>query len=306
MSGAAPLVSSNNRLRVARKRDAALAFCVFSQFEGTRGTRMRKIVTFVTLATIGWAATAHAETSFSAGVNYTSGKYGFNRTTTAEQVPLSVGFDSDAWGVSLNTSFAHVDGPADVLLFGGTVRPITTQAKGKHLSKQDPTQASRTVDGLGDTTLTGVWHAVQGNGTQGAALDLSAGVIFATGDKNKGLSTGETNYDVGAEFTYGTGDLLFDAGAGYEFVTSPTGANFQNVGSATVGVSYRLGEASRVGLAVDWAQSIAKGYDDQTTLTANYVQSFGDHHASFTIYGGGGFSNTSPDLIAGVKLALHT
>jgi hypothetical protein len=266
---------------------------------------MKNIATLATLAAIGWAATAHAETTFSIGANYTSGKYGFDRTTTAEQIPIALGFDADAWGVSLGASFAHVDGPADVLLFGGTVRPITTQAKGKHLAKQDPTQASRTADGLGDATLTGTWRAVQGNGTQGVALDLSAGVIFATGDKNKGLSTGQTNYDLGADLTYGIGDFLFNAGAGYEFVTSPTGANFQNVGSADVGVSYRVGEASRVGLAVDWAQSIAKGYDDQTTLTANYVQSFADHHASFTIYGGGGFSNTSPDLVAGIKLALH-
>jgi hypothetical protein len=266
---------------------------------------MKNIATLATLATLGWAATAHAETTFSAGANYTSGKYGFDRTTTAEQIPLSAGFDTDAFGVSVSTSLVHVDGPADVLLFGGTVRPITTQAKGKHLAKQDPTQASRTADGLGDTTLTGTWHAVQASGTEGMALDLSAGVIFATGDKNKGLSTGETNYDVGGDLTYGVGDLLLHAGAGYEFVTSPTGANFQNVGSASIGASYRLGEDSRVGLALDWAQSIAKGYDDETTLTANYVHSFGGH-ASFTIYGGGGLTNTSPDLIAGVKLALHT
>ncbi len=138
--------------------------------------------------------------------------------------------------------------------------------------------------GWGDTTISIGYEL-----SHRPDLRFSLKQKFATGDKAKGHSSGETDISFQLDYFMPLSDKVsFMNSAGYTLLGKPAsqsdGANknqsgkninltIQNIGYASVGTAYRLSKNLNIGLLIDYQQSAYSKLDDQTSLSLFFNQS---------------------------------
>lgn len=189
------------------------------------------------LATLS-SATTQAETFFSSGLFYLHGQ-----TDTTEQTPIT------AWSAPISISHR------DQAWFGR----ISTA----WLQQSTEDNGTQTVEGLGDTYLS-LGYTLQ----QMPSLQLSLKYKLATGDENKGLSTGEN--DLGLQVDYFqplNPQYTTFATVGYSLNGKPSQTDIQNTGYASLGLGKNIGIRWQIGMSVDYQQSLYRSLEDQTALS---------------------------------------
>ena len=187
----------------------------------------------------------------SAGIDYSSGKYGLDSTTTIWDVPLVLGYSGSAWSASLTLPYLHVSGPGNVIPGIGVVRNSNPQGRGKAAGGAvviPTTYLSGTASGVGDVMAQATFHAIQ-NKDAGLGLDLTGRVKFGTASADKGLGTGQNDYGAAVDLykTLGPGWMAF-GGFAYTWLGSSTYIQLNDVWSGNLGVSYAFDRGDTAGL----------------------------------------------------------
>lgn len=239
----------------------------------------------------------------SAGVDYSSGKYGLGTTTTIWDVPLSIGYRGSAWSFSVTLPYLHVSGPGNVIPGIGLVANTNPQGRGRGGSVTGGTPStflSGTASGMGDVVAQATFHAIQ-NKDAGFALDVTGRVKFGTANADNGLGTGKNDYGAAVDVykTLGSAWMAF-GGVGYTRLGSSTYIQLNNVWSGNAGMSYALDSGDSAGLYLFYQQRPA-----DTGYTRREATLFYNHKISdawiLRGYVLGGFADGSPDYGAGVS-----
>src|SRR5262249_18366484 len=131
-------------------------------------------------------------------------------------------------------------------------------------------------------------------------LDVTGRVRFATGDEDKGLGVGATDYALAGElgrFRNGTGVYLNVA---RRFLGDRAGFDRVDGWLVIAGGSIRTSEKWSFGGSYYWRESSFDGGEEPSELSAYVTYRVSDEFR-ITLNGGGGLSDASPDASVGLR-----
>lgn len=221
---------------------------------------------------------------------YAQGGFGLKETTEIYYLPVVLGYQQDAAKLKLTIPYLAVRGPVTLISGDGGIVP------GSALS------AVGSRSGLGDIWLEGSYR-FRGSGLLPDQVPY-AKIKFGTASHDKGLGTGETDYELGVSYEWAAKNLFPFLTVGYRVVGEPADIVTRNIAVYDGGLTYRLtpqqyATAMFVGSqAVDPAFPRAADFVlawDYSTTGNRYWQVFTDI----------GLSNGSPDFGLGVKFGVR-
>ena len=244
-------------------------------------------------------ASAAPRVSLSIGADYSTGDFGQPSDTTVYSVPMAARLTNGDWSFRISVPYLQIDGNADVadVTDAGADGGAAGGATGTIVR-------SGTVRGIGDTTLS-VTKSFTDLGPQGMYVDLTGRVRFSTGDEDKGLGVGATDYGAGAELgvsRHGNGAYV---NVVRRFLGDRAGFERQDGWQATVGGWLRAGERTTVGASYFWRESTFKGGEEPSELGA-YVSYRMNENLRVAVNASGGLSDASPDASVGLRLTWRS
>ncbi len=259
------------------------------------------------------AFAAHADTTvdLSAGVSYSSGDYGDITSTDVFVVPLSAKVRTGAWTFKASVPFLRIDGPADatvVLYDNGGSRGGNSGSGGRDHPEDNgndgggtTTAADRKESGIGDTSLSAT-YAFDDIGDSSVYVDLTGRVRLPTGDEDKGLGIGATDYGLGTEI-----GIDRDAGGGYlsfgrRFLGSVSGLQREDGWQAGVGGWFNATDRTSLGVGYDWRESSTATGTDPAEIYA-YVSTKLSDAWRINVNASAGLNDASADYGAGVTVS---
>ncbi len=248
-----------------------------------------------TLAACAFALTgpANADAGFSvaSGVDYSSGDYGGTTETEVVSIPLVMRVVSGAWELRASSAYMEITGPADVADSDGG-------AGGGGVSRTD------TARGLGDTNLA-VSYTVREIGGSNYYFEGTGRVRLPTGDAEKGLGVGETDYGLSGEL----GLNRRDGGGSIEltrrFLADHGSVQREDGWQANASVWIRPSESSQTGIFGYWRESSTAGGGDPAQL-GGYFSYRITPNLRVNLSASGGLSDASPDFATGLRLTWRT
>lgn len=260
------------------------------------------------------AGSASAQTvQVGVGAEYSTGSYGGTGDTEIYEVPLTFRVRTGDWSFRVRVPFASIEGPGGVVPGGvddnGGDRSGNSgsgsNGSGGGGGESDPTDPIDPAlgevvggvksSGLADISLSGTYsHDLGGDNY----LDLTGRVTLPTGDKNKDLGTGETDYTVLAEIGHDFDGAGIYAFGGYKIRGGATRSDGAQFGA---GGYFRPVEGVVAGIDAGWSESSINGLDQSADLTA---------YGSFTlskdwrlsVYALTGLTDNAPDFGTGFTL----
>jgi len=236
-------------------------------------------------------ALADTRVTFTTGVDYSSGDYGGTEETEVVRVPLIGRVITDNWEFRATVPFLSITGPADVAdpddPNGGTIVRTGTDT------------------GLGDVALE-VTRNFEDLGGSNVYFDATGWVRLETGDKDRGLGNGATDYALIGELgnSGDNGGVYVSAGRrflGDDGSTTPRRDGWQ----ARVGGWFATGDNSRIGAAYSWREASKAGREDPSEVSA-YMSFQLNEQLGVSVSGGAGLSDASADYRAGVRLTWRS
>ncbi|HCK83185.1 MAG TPA: hypothetical protein DHW63_01275 [Hyphomonadaceae bacterium] len=251
----------------------------------------------------GAMASADTRVSFASGVDYSSGDYGQAIDTEVLSVPLAARVITDHWSFRASIPYLSIKGPADVA--------DTTEGGGGGDGGGDPGGAGSlartgTEVGFGDLTLQATRSFRRlGGEDSGVYFDVTGRVRLPTGDEDRGLGVGATDYTVLGEFGNSgeTGGVY--ANAGWRFLGDRTGTEREDGAQAGVGAWLRVNEGARIGASASWREASSQGNDDPASASVFWSQRLSDN-LRLSINAGAGLSEASADYTGGVRLTWRS
>lgn len=221
-------------------------------------------------------------TSWSTGVEYSSGTYGGD--ADIEDLYLPVGFSVNLPRVSfdLTVPYLSIRGPYGTTIIGPGGEPLPG------------TGEIVTESGLGDIVAGITVYDVLYSDRLGVALDLTGKVKFGTADETKGLGTGEQDFTLRTDLYKFFEQFVLLGSVGYKFRGDPEAVDLEDVLIASVGGIFYASDAARVGLILDYRESAIADGDAVTELSGFFSRELSDDWA-LQFYVFTGFSDSSPD-----------
>ncbi|MDI1326083.1 MAG: transporter [Brevundimonas sp.] len=219
-----------------------------------------------------------------AGVDYSSGKYGGSQDTHVLYAPLGLRAQANRWRVELAVPYVNIRGP-EGSVGGGVVVP------------GDGAVSSRS--GLGDVTLSAAYQLMPAGG-QGLSLEVGGTVKFPTADED--LGTGESDYNLLVSAQLPLADRFRLTGSvGYSWLGDPDLYELEDGVTASLGAIYDVSATSSLGLMGSYRAEYFAGLGEQTQLNP-FVSFRSASGWSATAYGTVGLSDAAPDYGAGLQL----
>jgi hypothetical protein len=274
-----------------------------------RTSRLTRALSACLLATAP-ILSVQADTTFdlSTGVSYSSGEYGETSSTDVLVVPFSAKLRTGAWTFKASVPYLRVDGPADASIAlddnGGRSGSGGSGRDHPEDDDNDDDDADDDIDrkesGIGDTSLSAS-YSFNDLGGSSAYLDLSGRVRLATGDEDKGLGVGATDYGLSAEIGIDkdAGGAYFSAGR--RFLGDSDTLEREDGWQASIGGWRNLGERTSIGAGYDWRQSSSGNGDDPAEIYAYLSVKMSDSW-KINLNGSGGLNDASADYSVGVNV----
>ena len=227
--------------------------------------------------------------TLSAGMDFTSGRYGGDTDIEDIYAPLTatVSYGRISW--RLTVPYLSVRGPEGTVIYDPGAEPLPGSGD------------IVTESGLGDVIGSVTIFDVIDNRRLGIAMDLTGKVKFGTADEDKGLGTGKNDYSVQADFYKFANQLTLLGSFGYKFRGDPTGVELNDVFMASVGGIYKFTPKTRGGLFFDYRESAIIGNDSIQELTG-FVSRRISENWRLQVYALTGFTDSSPDLGVGIQI----
>ncbi len=253
------------------------------------------------------ALSAQAGTTFdlSTGVSYSSGEYGETTSTDVFIVPLSAKLRTGNWTFKASVPYLRVDGPADAAIVLDDDGGRSGGGGGRDHPEDDGSEDAidaldRSESGIGDTSLSAT-YSFNDLGDSSVYLDVGARVRLSTGDEDKGLGVGTTDYGLSTEL-----GIDKEGGGGYvsvgrRFLGNVSGTTREDGWQAGVGGWRNLGERTSIGLGYDWRESSSPSGKDPSEIYA-YVSVKMSDAWKININGSSGLNDASADYSVGVNL----
>jgi hypothetical protein len=276
------------------------------------------------LAQCNTASAADTRVQASSGVQYSDGKYGETTSTSAIVVPFSVRASFGSWSIRASVPFVTVDGPADVseIIDDSSGRGSSSgsgssgsgsgsgsgssgsgsggSGSGGSGGDDDIGSAARSVSGIGDASIA-LTYTLDAIGDSPAYVDFTGRVRLPTGDEDKGLGVGATDYVALTE-------LGWDGDAGGMFVSAGRRFlgnvdDFERVDGwqASAGGWVNISDSAVIGAYYDWRNSSVRDGEDPSSVEA-YVSWRLNEAWKIELNGGIGLSDASADYSAGLTL----
>ena len=266
-------------------------------------------------AAVATTGSASAQTvQVGVGAEYSTGSYGGTGDTTIYEVPVTFRVRTGDWSFRVRVPFASVEGP------GGVV-PGAADDNGGDRSGNSGSGSSGGSGGSGggggtddpiDPTLGEVIGGVSSSGLADISLsasyshdlgadnylDLTGRVTLPTGDEEKDLGTGETDYTLLAEVGHDFDGAGIYAFGGYKLRGGATRTDGAQFGA---GGYFRPMDGVVAGIDAGWSESSINGLDQSADLTA-----YGSFSLSkdwrLSVYALTGLTDNAPDFGTGFTL----
>ena len=158
-----------------------------------------------------------------------------------------------------------------------------------------------TQTGFGDVLLGLTFYEVLRSSDRSVAVDLTTKVELGTGDEEKGLGTGETDYAVQADLYKFLDRSTLVGSVGYKVRGEPANITIDNTWFVSMGGIYRFSTATSGGLFLDYRQSSVPGFESIRELTGSLSRDL-DGPWRVQGYVVRGLSDTSLDWGAGLSV----
>ena len=258
------------------------------------------------------------------GYEFSSGYYGEVQRTELQTVSISATARTGNWSLRLYVPWISLHGPSDVVVIGGssgsgstsgsggtsgssgdvgktpgTTTPSPGPVEDALLNAEPP--ASSVRSGIGDTTavLTYSWNNIAD--TRFYAV-FGALLRIPTGSYGNGLGVGAVDEGLNTEIGRSFGNVGVYASLGYRHRGNHTGTQGRLDGWLTsLGGWYDATPDLQAGSYFYWTEKIAVGLNPQEAFGA-YLRYKIDGSFSAQAYGETGFTASSPDIVAGIRL----
>lgn len=248
------------------------------------------LITATTFSTLSFAE--EAKIGFTAGVDYSSGKYGLTESTNIIYMPFTGKYEHDRWLAKVTVPWIQIDGPGGAT--GGESKILIINNVNKHSRES----------GLGDIVTSLTYTALQLD-EQKIFVDVGAKVKFGTASANKGLGTGSNDYSVQTD-VYKTLDKLTVLGTvGYKNIGNAGDSNYKldNIWFGTLGAAYRINATNSAGLLIDLRQAAWRYNTNIREYTMYYTHRFNPSY-NLQTYVTTGDTKSSVDFSLGLMLGL--
>lgn len=227
--------------------------------------------------------------TFSAGTEYTSGRYGGDVDIEDLYVPLTATLDHGRMHFRLTTPYLSVTAPEGTVIYGPGGEPLPG------------TGDITTESGLGDIIGSLTVYDVINSPRLRFAMDLTGKVKFGTADADKGLGSGEHDYTLQADFYKFLDQVTLMGSVGYKFRGDPAEVDLEDALMTSVGFNYKVTPETSTGLFYDYRESAIIGNESIQEVSGFVSRRFNENWR-FQFYALAGLTDSSPDWGAGVKI----
>lgn len=225
----------------------------------------------------------------STGIDYSRGRYGDAEATEIVVVPASLRVRATDWlSVGATLAWIRIDGPGVVL------GPDNEPLPGFPIARQ-------TRQGLGDLGASATVSLPLGDDTAWS-VDLTGRVKLPTSRKSRGLTTGRTDFSLGADIGYITGKWAPYVELGIRLPGDPAGVNLRNSPSVSVGAARVLAKGAVIA-SYDWQRAFSPLAVDSHSLFAAWSRPVAKRF-DLTGYGSVGLSEGAAGIEAGVLVTV--
>ena len=261
---------------------------------------MKRSILFLALVAMSAGVQAEDGVKLDIGIDYSSGDYGSDTTTTILSLPFTARYATGDWSFKASLPWVRVDGDPNVLPGLGGVDNTNPAGRGRGRGNGGGTAPAESgaASGIGDLRLAAIYSVDTGSAL---GLDLSGNAKLATADEDKGLGTGAHDYGVAIDLYRQVGSAMLFGGVGYTWLGDSDYIDVDAVANANLGASWRAGGGS-LGLIYDYRQAASDGYDPRSEVTAFYALRAGEA-TRVQLHGVAGLSDGSPAWGAGVSVS---
>ena len=231
----------------------------------------------------------------SAGFDFSHGDYDDPVDTDLLYVPVTATylFDRVPWWperwdqieLQLTVPYLRIDGPGNFFI--------------DELGREG---AERTVEeGLGDLLLSGtyIWYPAPGRGWP--IFELGVEWKIPTGDVDRGLGTGKSDFTVELDVSRTWGRFTPFATVGYRFIGDPDEGRLDDAAYASLGLAARLAPRLHAGLYWTWLEATSPSRSDGHEVLA-YGSFRLNERVSLSPYAVVGLAGYAPDWGVGLTL----
>jgi hypothetical protein len=261
-----------------------------------------------------------------AGVDYSSGKYGDTTKTRVVSAPLGLKYSNGPVTVRVSVPFVHVDGPGSLLVTpegrggggsgsgsnsgsgssgGGGSGNSGSGSSGSGSSRGSGNiqggGADRKVSGIGDVNVSLTYSFDLGDDTY---FDVTGKVKLPSASRAKRLGTGKTDYVAAAELSKTFGKVDVYAGGYRRFAGSRAANPVRDSWGASTGLGVKPSEGLRLGIDYDWQEAAFIGGRSSSEITGSAnVRLSSD--TNLNLYASTGLNAASSDIGAGLQISYR-
>lgn len=215
-----------------------------------------------------------------------SGKFGQPEEIKARSFTLGATLLGEDYRASLFVPYISLEGPGT--LVAGTVAGSSGDSR-------------RSQQGLGDMVATYTKDIVGGIQTKGFAMSATGLVKIATGNEDKGLGTGKTDYGIQADLAYRFNNGFgLTAVLGRQYYGDTPELPLLNGNYATVGVNFPLGDSLFINLNTSQRDELLAGTEKRKERAISAVYAL-DQTSALQFGYTKGRSTASPDDVLSVS-----
>ena len=239
------------------------------------------------------APSALSNLSLSGGYSRWSGDYGAPTETTIQAALLNARYAIGDFRLTASLPWMRIKSDGTVFTGIGATPLIVapTIPMGQRMRK-----------GWGDLTL-GAAYAVPLDRASGLDLELIGRVKLPTASDASGVSTGKTDYSVGAELSKRMGPLAPFVAVSYRKFGDVPGWDLHDGVSTSVGASYRFQNRVTAVVSYDYSQAASRFVKDSHEIVGAVSLPVADR-LRLTGFGSAGLSKGAADVSGGVSLSV--